>query len=149
MMKLFASICLLAVVAGPSSDRIRKYHGVETYEIRPGIIATPAYTASHDLCEISIEKRHYSNNSVDMDAAMSKELILSLFDELVPKEERGGPSGRLPADTEVSESDLGMLVTRIPYENVTLVMYGKADKPDRQRYTAAIISWNKLRCDAK
>jgi hypothetical protein len=149
MMKLFASICLLAVVAGPSSDRIRKYHGVETYEIRPGIIATPAYTASHDLCEISIEKRHYSNNRVDMDAAMPKELILSMFDELVPKEERGGPSGRLPADTEISEADLGMLSTRIPYENVTLTMYGKQDKPDRQKYIAAIISWDKTPCSAK
>ena len=71
-MKLFASICLHAVVAGPSSERIRKYHGVETYEIRPGIIATSAYTTSHDLYEISIEKRHYSNNRADMDAVMPK-----------------------------------------------------------------------------
>src|SRR5271157_3581756 len=103
MMKLIASISLFALVAGSSNDRIRKYHSVETYEIRPGIIATPVYTASHDLCEISIEKRHYFNNSVDMDATMSKEQILSLFDELVPKEERGGPAGRLPPDTEITE----------------------------------------------
>jgi hypothetical protein len=125
-----------------------KYHAVEAYEIRPGIIATPVYTASHDLCEISIEKRHYSNNSVDMDALMSKEQILSLFDELVPKEERGGPAGRLPPDTEITEGDLGMLRTRIPYENVTLAFL-KKDSPDRQKYVTAIISWNKLQCDAK
>ena len=149
MMKLIASVCLFAVVAGPPSDRIRKYPAVEAYEIRPGIIATPVYTASHDLCEISIEKRHYSNNSVDMDATMSKEQILSLFDELVPKQERGGPAGRLPPDTEITEGDLGMLTTRIPYENVTLAFFGKKDSPDRQKYVAAIISWNKLQCDAK
>jgi hypothetical protein len=149
MMKLIAAICLLAFVAGPSSNRIRKYHAVEAYEIRPGIIATPVYMANHDLCEISIEKRHYSSNSVDMDATMSKDQILSLFDELVPKEERGGPAGRLPPDTEITEGDLGMLRTRIPYENVTLAFFGKKDSPDRQKYVTAIISWNKPQCKAK
>jgi hypothetical protein len=149
IMKLMASICLLAFVVGPSSDRIRKYHAVEVYEIRSGIIAMPLYTAGHDLCGITIEKRHYFNNCVDMDATMSKEQILSLFDELVPKEERGGPAGRLPPDTEITESDLGMLRTRIPYENVTLTMFGKQDKPDRQKYIAAIISWDKTPCSTK
>jgi hypothetical protein len=149
MVKVIASICLFIFMAGPSSDRIRKYRAVEAFEVRPGIIATLAYTASHDLCEVSIERRHYSNDSVDMDATMPKDLILSLFDELVPKEERGGPSGRLPADTEVSEADLGMLTTRIPYENVTLLIFGKKDIPERQKYVAAIISWNKLQCNAK
>ena len=146
MMKLIASICLLACFAGVSSDRMQKYHALEAYEIRPGIIATPVYTASHDLCEVSIEKRHYSNNGVDMDATMPKEQILSLFDELVPKEERGGPGWKLPPDTEITESDLGMLRTRIPYENVTLAIFGKKDSPDRQKYVTAIISWNKLPC---
>jgi hypothetical protein len=149
MMKLIASICLLAFVAGSSSDRIRKYHAVEAYEIRPGIVVTPVYTASHDICEISIEKRHYSNNSVDMDATMPKEQILSLFDELVAKEERGGPGWKLPPDTEITEIDSDILTTRIPYENVTLAIFGKKDSPDRQKYVAAIISWNNLPCDGK
>jgi hypothetical protein len=149
MVRLITSICLLAFVVGSSGERFRKYHAVEGYEIRPGIMVTPVYSASHDVCEISIEERHYSNNNVDMDAAMSKELILSLFDELVPREERGGPGRNLPPDTEISEVDLGMLETRIPYENVTLAMYGKKDSEDRQKYIAAIISWNKLPCNAK
>jgi hypothetical protein len=149
MMKLIASISLLAFVLGLPSDRFKRYSAAEAYEIRPGIVITPVYSASHDVCEISIERRHYSNNSVDMDAAMSKEQILSMFDELVPREDRGGPAGRLPPDTEITEGDLGMLRTRIPYENVTLAMFGKQDKPDRQKYIAAIISWNKLQCNAK
>jgi hypothetical protein len=147
MMKLVASICLLAFVLGPSSDRFKRYHAVEAYEIRPGVIVTPVYSASRDVCETSIEKRHYFSNKVDMEGVMSKEQIMSLFDELVPRGERGGPAGRLPAETEISEVDLGMLSTRIPYENVSLVMYGKKDKPDRQKYVAAIISWNKPQCN--
>ena len=149
MTKLIASICLLAFVAGSSIDRIRKYRAVEAYEIRPGIFATPIYATNHVLCEIGVEKRHYLNNSVDMDATMSKEQIVSVFDELVPKGERGGSAAKLPPDTEVTEGDLGMLNTRIPYGDVTLTIFGKKDRPDRQKYVAAVVSWNKLPCDAK
>jgi hypothetical protein len=109
---------------------------------------TPVYATSGDLCKISIEKRHYSDDRVDMDAAMPEEQIISMFDELVPREERGGLEGNL-ADSEIGESDLGMLTTLILYKNVTLVMYGMKDRPDRQKYIAAIISWNNQRCNAK
>ena len=145
MMKLIAPICLLAFVVSPSSDRIRKYQAVEAYEIRPGIIVTPVYTASHDLCEISIEKRHYSNNIVDMDATMSKEQVLSMFDELVPKGERGGPGWGLPPDTEYTECDGGMCATRIRYENVSLMMHRLYKSNE---YVSAIIYWNKPECNA-
>ncbi len=57
------------------------------------------------------------------------------------KKNEAGQVGDCQRIQKFPKADLGMLVTRIPYENVTLVMYGKADKPDRQRYTAAIISW--------
>ena len=146
MKNLLASICLLASVAVPSSDRFHNYHAIEAYEIRPGIIMTPFYAANGDLCEISIEKRHYSDNRVDMDAAMPEEQIISMFDELVPKEERGGLDLNLPPGSEIGESDLGMLTTLIPYKNVTLQMHGIKDKPDRQKYVAAIISWHKPAC---
>ena len=149
MMKLIAPICLLALAAGPSSDRFHNYHAIEAYEIRPGIMMLPMYAASGDLCEISIEKLHYSDNRVDMDAAMPEDQIVSMFDELVPKEERGGLEGNLPAGSEIGESDFGMLTTIIPYKNVPLAMYGKEDRPDRQKYFAAIISRNKPACKTK
>lgn len=148
-MKLIGLICLLAFVIAPSGDRFHQYHAIETYEIQPGVLITPVYAADHDVCEIDIEKRHYSNNNVDLDATMSRELILSLFDELVPTEERGRPGWKIPGDTEITEIDSNTLTTRIPYENVTLAMYGKKDSPDRQKYVDAIISWNKRQCDAK
>lgn len=151
MTKLIASICLLAFVAGLSSDRFRKYHAIEAYEIRPGIVISPVYSVSHDLCKISIEKRHYYNKKVDMDAVMSKEEILSIFDELVSQEERGGPGLNLPPGTELSDSDFGMLETNILYKNVSLEMFGmvKKDRRDTQKYVAAIISLKKPECDAK
>lgn len=148
-MRLIASICLLVFVVSPANDRFRNYHAIEVYEIRPGIMISPIYTVGGDVCEISIERQHHSNNNVDLDAAMSKAQILSLLDELVPKEERGQPGGTIPGNTEITDIDSGMLTTSIPYENVTLAIYGKKDRPDRQKYVAAIISWNKRQCRAK
>jgi len=96
MMKLIASIGFLFFVNGQATGKLQKYHAVEAYEIRPGVIVNPIYSANHTVCELSIERRHYSNNVVDMDALMSKEQIMSIFDELVSREERGGPGWKLP-----------------------------------------------------
>ena len=77
---------------------------------------------------------------------MSKKEILSIFDELISQEERGGPGLNLPPGTELTDSDFGMLETNISYVNVTLEMFGKEkeDNRDEQKYVAAIIVWNKL-----
>jgi hypothetical protein len=72
MMKLIVSICSLAFLLGSSGDGFKQYHSVESYEIRPGILITPVYSINRDVCEISIERRRYSNNTVDMDALMSR-----------------------------------------------------------------------------
>jgi hypothetical protein len=60
MVKLIGSICLLAFVVGATSDSFRKYHAADAYEIRPGVMVSPFCTASHGVCEISIERRHDS-----------------------------------------------------------------------------------------
>lgn len=148
MTKFLASALLLAFVAVTPGDRLRSYTPVDAFEVRPGIVATPSFQTSHELCAISIEKRHYYRNShVDLDATMTKALIVSLFDELVPDSERGGQDGRLPVGTEMSESDTGMLSTRIPYKNVTLWMYGKSERWAEQHYVVAVIVWNKPACE--
>jgi hypothetical protein len=149
MEKFLVSVFALALVIGLSGDRFRKYRPVETYRAGQGITITPTYSPGHDICEVSIEKRHYSDGKVDLDAVMSKEQILSIFDELALPDERGGPKWKLPAGSEITEVDLGILETTIPYENVTLAMYGKSDKQSEQKYLSAIISWNTLGCNSK
>lgn len=146
-MKLTATICtcwLLAFALRPWSDELKKYRTVEAYEMQPGILITPSYTAKHEVCQVSIEKRHYSNKGVvDVDATMSNEQIRQLFDELAPKGERGQPGWKLPEGAEVTDVDGGVRTTHVIYENVSLTMYGKAGS---QEYVAAIISWNKQQC---
>jgi len=149
--KLIAWILLLALVPTASGSKLRKYPAVQVYEIETGIFVVPIYSSHLEPCKISIEKRHYSNNAVDLDAVMSKEQILSIFDELVPQKERGGPGLNLPSGTEISDIDLGTIDTKISYVNVTLEMIGKEkeDSRDIQKYVAAIITWNKSQCHAK
>jgi hypothetical protein len=146
MMKLITTICIcgsLAFVLRPWSDGFNHYHPVESYEIRPGVLITPHYSANHEICEISIEKRHYSNDAIDVDGTMSSEQIRQLFDELAPKEERGQPGWKLPESAEVTDVDGGIRRTHVMYENVSLTMYGKAEN---QKYVAAVIAWNAEHC---
>jgi hypothetical protein len=128
---------------GQSSGGFKQYRSVESYEVRPGVLIRPAYSARGGVCEISIERRHYSNNAVDLDAEMSKEQIRLLFDELAPQRERGQPGMKLPEGTEITVVDGGIRTARILYENVTLTMYGRAES---QKFVAATITWAKRPC---
>jgi len=160
-MKLIASICLLAFAFSQADDRFREYRAVESYEIQPGIVITPFYSADQQVCEISIEKRHFSGSVVDLDTTMSKTQILSIFDELVTKEERGRSLSTNPPGVETTESDDYEFWKLYRYENVFLEMHGKFPaevkekkrwtyiREDRQEYVVAIISWNKRQCNAK
>src|SRR5258708_32073867 len=109
MMKLITIVytCyFLSFMLYPLSDELKKYRVVESYEIQPGVLITPFYTATHEICEVSIEKKPYSNEGVlDLDAAISSEQIPQLFGELAPKGERGQTSERLPEGTEISKVD--------------------------------------------
>jgi hypothetical protein len=137
--------CLPLLLALPTG-RFSQYHRIESYEIRPGILLTPVYAPDGELCKVSIERRRYSKVSVDLDADIPKEQIDSFFDELAPQQERGKGGLGLPAGTEVTETDGGTRTTLIPYENVSLEMYGKTES---RNYAVAIITWNKRPCAAK
>jgi hypothetical protein len=145
MIKLISSGLLLALVLGLSQDSFEKLPRVQSFEVEPGLIMIPRYSASHDVCEMSIEKRHYVNGTVDFDALMSKEQILLAFERLVSKKERGRAGGKVPGDTEITEIDSGMRTQRIPYEHVTLAMYGHSTS---SKYLSAVISWNKRECES-
>jgi len=124
---------------------------VETYEIRPGILMMPIYSDAGEVCRIVIEKRHVSSERVDLDAEMSGIEIYQIFDELVPKAERGQPKLKLGANGNMSMVDGHTLTTIAAYENVSLQMYGKSKNTDIKgpfpgKYVAATIDWEKRGC---
>jgi hypothetical protein len=90
----------LAIVFGASfvaaQERFDKYRKVEGYEVRPGVLVTPRFTADRQLCEIGIERRGYSPEVIRL-SSMTREEIESIVDELVPLAERGNPMRDFPS----------------------------------------------------
>jgi len=149
MTKALSACVVFASLLGVSGDRFAKYHPVESYEIRPGIIATPFYSSSHQICEIGLERRRYSGNVVNIDASMSKEQVIEIFNELVRQDERGKPIWGLPEGSEYTDIDNDLHITHLSFDNVTLLMYEQVKPGDqeRQRPVAALISWKGIECN--
>jgi hypothetical protein len=142
---------LLVLAAGVHEHRFSRLKAVEAYEIRPGILMIPIYSDTGEVCRIILEKRHVSSKSVDLEGEMSGKEIFGIFDELVPKKERGQPEGYEPESSNTTVYDGGTLTTFAAYENVSLQMHGKDRNRDIRgfyagRYVAATIDWKKRKC---
>jgi len=101
MRKLLPALALVFVIAASSrsqsaSDFSAKYPVVTSYEIRPGVLMTPRYTAEGQVCEIQFERQRGTRSGVWLDSSMSDKLVLSIVDELAPPAERGKPIGANP-----------------------------------------------------
>lgn len=74
----------------PAQDFQSRYSRVESYEIHPGILATPTYAAGGTLCRVSIERPHVQPNSIELGpSTMARKLVLGMIDELAPPSARG------------------------------------------------------------
>ena len=85
MSKLIASVVagiLLLPALNTGRERFAKYKPVEAYEIRQGILMMPRYSADGQVCEIGLEKLHYSPEMIRVDSSLSREEIDQIFDEL-------------------------------------------------------------------
>lgn len=137
---------LLVVAVDSQKHQLEGFHSVETYQIRPGILAIPTYSDDGRICSLVIEKQHVSSKGVDLDAEMSSEEIYQIFDELAPKSERGQSTLNLPDGGDVTTVDGGTLDTTAAYEKVSLQMYGKYKKVGARGYVAAMIQWKRPTC---
>jgi hypothetical protein len=90
LMAICAAVCLVkAVPAQTASDLAKKFPHHEVYEIEPGIQMTPKFASSGLICEMQIEKTHFTKSGVDLIPGIDKEQIDDLLDRLVPTSERG------------------------------------------------------------
>jgi len=102
----FAAVFLL-LVARPQNDKFLKYKTVEAYEVRPGILMMPGYSKNGEVCEIGLERRHYSPEKIYLDSALSRKEIDQITDELVPANERGSKTKTIGGDL-ISEVGHGL-----------------------------------------
>lgn len=144
MLKLISSLLIIGVVMSAQTNRFDQYRSIAAYETKTGIQVIPVYSKNGSVCEVSLEKRAYYNGRVNVRPNITKEEIILIFDQLVPRIERGEPSWKLPEGSEFTEVDSATRATHIMYQNVSLVMYGEEHS---DKYTVAIISWKKNECN--
>jgi hypothetical protein len=118
---LILTILFTSNAALIAQERFGQYRRIEAYEIRPGILMMPRYTAVHEVCEIGLERLQYSPTLIRVSSALSREEIFEALDELVPAVERGKPSK--DTDNLITLGGLSQ-TTNIEYENVSIQIYG-------------------------
>jgi hypothetical protein len=118
-MSRFVALICAAVLFQASTDldrhKFAKYTAIEAYEVRPSTLVMPRYTAEGRVCEVVLEKRHYSTKVISINPSLSRGEIYRIFDELAPEHERGAKSGR----EDLTRSGRS-ITTTIPFENVSL-----------------------------
>jgi hypothetical protein len=119
---LIVAAMLLLPSASPVHEEFAKYKAVEAYEIRPGVLMMPSYSFEGQVCEIGLEKLHYSPETIRLDSSLSRKEIDQIFDELVPPDERGPRSKDFPQDLIIQGG--GSLTTNIDFQNVSIQIYG-------------------------
>jgi hypothetical protein len=115
---------LLLLSANPDRERFGKYKVIEAYEIRPGILIMPRYSADGQVCEIGLEKRHYSPEIIRLESSLSRKEIVQVFDELVPADERG-PRSKDFGGILITRSG-NSITTNIDFANVSIQIVSKA-----------------------
>lgn len=146
---LSLTILLMLNAATTMQQRFAKYRKIEAYEIRPGILLMPRYTDDNEVCEIGLEKLHYSPSLIRLDSGLSRKEIDEILDELVPADERGKPS----KDTVGNLITRGghSLTTNIEFENVSIQIYGATAPSDRKNEitvneVVATVKWKHRIC---
>ena len=151
MSKLIGSVAavLLLAAANPAREKFAKYKAVEAYEIRPGILMMPRYAADGQVCEIGLEKLHYSPEKIRLDSSLSRKEIDEIFDELVPSAERGPkPTGLLEQGT--TNLSGASMVSDEEYQNVSIQIYSAVVSEKKDAVTAdqvtATLQWKNRKC---
>jgi hypothetical protein len=139
---LACAIAFLLVSVNSQNERFSKYRRVEAYEVRPGILMMPRYAADGQVCEIAIQKDHYSSGTIQYDATLPREVVIQIFDELAPPAERGPQT----INDELARLSLyaGASVTWfLDYKNVSLDVSRPASSPGD---IVAVIQWKGRSC---
>ena len=146
---------IFAVLLGLSTSAtgqggFEKYKKVEAYEVRPGILMLPSYTADNQVCEIGLQTLMYSPELITLDADLDSKEIDSVLAELVPMDERGKPTDTIPGSYRSVEMGPG-LETIKEFENVRIKIHYRLFKPKHENeiameQVAVVVTWKSRVC---
>jgi hypothetical protein len=149
VMGLVSSAVSTSMAGSQSEDQFNRYKAVEAYEIRPGVLMMPRYDSVGRVCEIGLEKLHYSPEVIRHGSDLSRKEIDELTAELAPADERGAESDIL-AGSEITLADGGTMTTISDYENVTIEIHAwqlkSSNKESAVEQDAVVIRWKHREC---
>jgi hypothetical protein len=147
------SVVLTVALLSPSFDYTHedfaKYKAVEAYEVRPGILMMPRYSADGHVCEIGLEPQHYLPELIRLDSDLSQSEIDQLLERVVPETERG-PKAMNPTGALITRSG-SALTTNIDFERVSVQIYDRViSQPKKKEIitenVAVVIKWKGREC---
>lgn len=133
---------ILFLALKPQGEKFSKYKAIEAYEIRPGILMMPRYSNDRQVCEVELEKRHYSNETAFLDSQLPHEVIIQIIDELVPDGERGRQTMNFGGEYMSAYSGNGVTMFA-EYENISIDIYREASQPGD---VVAVVRWKNRKC---
>ena len=136
----------LALNAGEGGkQQFDKYKAVDAYQTGSGILVLPRYSSEGKLCEVVLEKEHYSENSIDLASTISHDKMIAAVNDIAPVSERGRST--MPFGTEYLSQYSGNTVTTFSdYEAISIQIYGRTSPAFDAGDIAARINWNKRPC---
>ena len=142
------AVMLFSLSFNRNQEDFAKYRAVEAYEIRPGVLMMPRYSADGHVCEIGLEDLHYSPGLVKLDSQLSPAMIDQIFGELAPEDERG-PRTKGFERTLITGSGFGQTETT-DFERVSLQIYRKVLSDKKKEISVgnpiAVIHWKGHEC---
>lgn len=139
------AVAALFLLAKPQTERFSRYKTIETYEVRPGILMMPEYAGDGQVCQITLEKHHFLNETADLSSGVPRETFIELVNELVPIEERGRQTMNFGKEYISSYSGQSSN-TFAEYENVSINIFGTQSHRNGMGDIVAVIQWKKRTC---
>lgn len=149
LISMVVAAMFLLPTTNPDRQKFAKYRSVEAYEIRPGILMMPRYAADGQVCEIGLEKLHYSPEEIRLESELSRKEIGQIFEEIVPIVERGPKPKGVLEQGMITFSGNGM-VDDEEYQNVSIRIYSETTPTGSDAVTAdelaATLTWKNRKC---
>lgn len=141
------AVCILltSLLAFCSTDMFRGYKAVQVYEVKPGLLAMPRFTASGEICEIGIQKEMYSPHLVTIDPTIDQAVLDQVLEKFAPASSRG-PYVEV-AGIRFTYTQFGDAITKIDeYKNVTIRVFASDPAEPGGGNMAASIQWTGRKC---
>ncbi len=147
---IYLALSMLALLsAGTTRDKFAAYRAVDAYEVRPGILMLPKYSGDGQVCEIGLQRLHYTPGRIRLDSGLSREEIDRIFQEIVPASERGAALSGTGGELITRTGDSITMSTN--FENVSIDIIGEVSRAPGHggyvvRNVVATLRWLNRQC---